>query len=429
MSKLINLTLDELYDRPKKTTAVLTAIRSKTDFSKIEPRYCEEICTLKCKEYKTISLQTAPVDILIIQDHKNPPGKFDRREGQQDSIQDGIIGFLCQEAGFRTSGLKVRLHSLLKCSATNADFPNGKPPTQTALQKCYPYLKEEIERSKPKVIISLGTAVTKSLGLTGHSNSGNRGEVVLTEYGPVVLTLHPKVLSYIRQNARGGGGMWGPDYFKVIQRDFEKARDLATGKVKFTATTLEETVRDIKLNRLRVAQSLDDVIAFMTEINTLPEKKIVSFDTETTSLDPTDPNLRILTIQFGWIDADGKSVAVVIPLWHRENKAYNPDEAWDIVAPFLTSERAKVGHNSKYDILVIYWATGIRVKNVLFDTLLIQHNIESGTQGCYGLKTACWDHLFHLGIAGYEDDLGSLKDLEKESLKEEDEEEVSESDE
>jgi hypothetical protein len=418
MSKLINLSVDELYDRPKKTPAVISAIVSKTDFSKIQPKYCEEICKLQCKEFKTIGLNTAPVDILIIQDHKNPPGKFDRREGQQDDIQEAVIGFLCQEAGFRWEGLKVRLHSLLKCSATSKDFPNGKPPTQTTLQKCFPYLDAEIKASKPKVIISLGTAVTKSLGLTHYSNSGNRGQVILSEYGPVVLTLHPKVLTYIRQNARGGGGMWGPDYFNVVKRDFIKAADLATGRVKYTKSTLEETVELIKKDRLRVAKSLDDVIKFVAEINALPENKIISFDTETTSLDPADPDLRILTIQFGWINSQGQSVAVVIPLWHRKNDAYSPDEAWNVVAPLLTGSRAKVGHNSKYDILVIFWATGVRVANVLFDTLLIQHSIESGTQGCYGLKTACWDHLFHLGIAGYEDDLGSLSDLEPEELEE-----------
>jgi hypothetical protein len=212
--------------------------------------------------------------------------------------------------------------------------------------------------------------------------------------------------------------MWGPDYFNVVKRDFIKAADLATGRVKYTKSTLEETVELIKKDRLRVAKSLDDVIKFVAEINALPENKIISFDTETTSLDPADPDLRILTIQFGWINSQGQSVAVVIPLWHRKNDAYSPDEAWNVVAPLLTGSRAKVGHNSKYDILVIFWATGVRVANVLFDTLLIQHSIESGTQGCYGLKTACWDHLFHLGIAGYEDDLGSLSDLEPEELEE-----------
>lgn len=428
MAKLDKLTLDELYNQPKKTPAVVREIKAKTDFSKIDTRYCEEICTLKCKNHRSVNLQVGEVDILIIQDHKNPAGKFDRRPGQQDDVQDGIIGFLCNEAGFRKAGLKVRLHSLLKCEATNSDFPGGKPPTQVTMQKCFPYLHEELIRSKPKVIITLGTASTKSLGLSSYSNSGNRGEVAISSYGPVVVTLHPKVLSYIRQNARGGGGMWGPDYFNVIKRDFEKARDIATGKVKYDANTLRNTVDELVKSRIEIAKSIADVIRFIATINALPLHKIVSFDTETTSVDPVDPDLRLLSIQFGWIGDDGISRAVVIPLWHRENKAYNPDEAWDIIAPFLTSDRAKVGHNAKFDILVIFWATGIRVKNVLFDTLLIQHSIESGTQGCYGLKVACWDHLFELGFAGYEDDLGSLSDLkkqrEKDSLKEEEEESV-----
>ena len=434
MAKLTSLSLEELYAKEKKTAAVVSAIVAKSDFSTINKQYCDNICKLKCKSPNGVSLLQGHVDILIIEDHKNPPGKFDRHPDQQDEVQEEILSFMCGEAGFRQAGLTFRLVSLLKCRADGKDFPSGKPPTQTTLQKCEPYLLAEIERSKPKVIISLGTATTKSLGLTKHSNTGNRGHIAMTEYGPVVVTLHPRILSYIRQNARGGGGIWGPDYFKVIQRDFEKARDLATGRLNWTPTLLQETVEKLKRDSIKIARSLDDVRDICDTINSLAPNRVVSFDTETTSLDPLDPKLRLLTIQFGWTDEKtGLIVSGVIPLWHRKNNAYNADEAWKILEPILTGGRPKVGHNSKYDILVIYWAKGVRVRNVMFDTLLLQHSIESGTQGCYGLKAACWDHLLELGIAGYEDELGSLsaleKQFEKDSLKEEEQDESALSDE
>lgn len=426
MTKLSDLPLEELYSKDKKTPAVISAILAKDDFSKINNRYCSEICTIKCKKPEQVTLLSDPVDILIIQDHKNPPGKFDKFPGQQDRTQASILEFMCEKAGFKNTKIKYQLTNLLKCQASSLDFPNGKPPTQTVLQKCDPYLLEEIRRIKPKVIISLGTAVTKSLGLTKYSNSGNRGEVVESEYGPVVLTLHPKVLSYIRQNARGGGGLWGPDYFKVIQRDFEKALSLATGKITWNKNTLSNTVKELLKERIQIAKSIEDVHKFVDRINSLPLTQIISFDTETTSVDPLDPKLKLLSIQFGWTDVKtGQTVSVVIPLYHRENKAYDPDAAWALVEPILTNPcRLKVGHNAKYDILVIYWSKKIRVKGVRFDTLLLQHSIESGTQGCYGLKTMCWDHLLDLGFAGYEEDLGKLSDLKKQkekqlSLKEE----------
>jgi len=418
MSKLDKLELDELYGM-KPTPAVTRSILLKSDFTQIDARYCEKICKLKCKSTGSVRLNHSPVDILIIQDHANLPGKFDRSPYQQDMIQAGVIDFIFRKAledeGFSKNDPTptYRVHSLLKCTPSKDDFKDGKPPTQTTLQRCLPYLKNEIEAIKPKVIVSLGTASTKSLGMLKKSNTGNRGEVVLSEYGPLVITLNPKILTYIRQNARGAGGMWGPDYLGVIRRDLRKAIQIATGKLIVKPDTLETTVKSLMETQIKVARTLDDVTAFRKEIDSLPIHKVVSFDTETTSLDPLDPTLKLLTIQFGWTDPERGTQARVIPLWHRANTAYDPEEAWTIITPILTGERPKVGHNSKYDILVIYWSKNVRVRNVKFDTLLLLHSIESGTQGCYGLKTACWDHLYSKGYAGYEDDLGDLKKIQK----------------
>jgi uracil-DNA glycosylase family 4 len=417
MAGLKDLSLDELYAKEKKSKAVEIQIMAKSDFDKINLRWCDNICKLKCKNPEGVKLIRQEVDILIIQDHMAPPGKYDKWEGQQEGIQSGVINFLAKEAGFH--GLKYQVTSLLKCSATHDDFPNGKPPTQTTMQKCSPYLQAEIDRVKPKVIISLATAVTKTLGLSKASNTGDRGTIQFTEDGiPVVISLHPRILTFIRQNARGSAGMWGPDYLKVIQRDFEKAKDLATGKLKYTKNTLVEAIELIKAKYLRVAKSIDDVKAFMAEIWALPETQIVSWDTETTSLDPLDPYLKLLTTQYGWRNAVGDLQTVVIPLWHRDNNAYDPAEAWEIVKPYMLSERPKVGHNIKYDVLATYWSTGIRVKGIQFDTLLLIHSIYSGQQGCYGLKVATWDYLTEMGIGGYEDMLGKLSDLAKKMNKE-----------
>lgn len=417
MAKLTSLSLDELYAKEKKTRAVELAIIEKEDFSQIVPRYCENVCRLKCKQTdKVFLLGSSELDVLIVQDHQAPAGKFDRRDGQQEQIQRNVLEFVCQKAGF--DGLKFRVVNLSKCPSTSNDYPNGKSPTATTLTKCFPYLAAEIERAKPKVIISLGTASTKALGLKKHSNTGNRGEVAISEYGTVVITLHPKIMTYIRQNARGSAGMFGPDYMEIIINDFRKATRLARGEIEYSATTLENAVNRLAADHIFVAKSLDDVKKYMGWVYSLESDRIVSFDTETTSLDPLNPTMRLLTIQFGWRDPKtGELIAVVFPLWHRKNTYYYPDVAWDFITPFLLSEHPKVGHNAKFDILVIYWSKGIRVKNVVFDTLLILHSIYSGAQGTYSLKMAAWDWLLEMGFAGYENDLGDLKKLQKETDK------------
>jgi uracil-DNA glycosylase family 4 len=394
------LPLHELYAKPKITPSVEAAIASKEDFSSIAPTYCEKVCRLKCKNPRRVQLLTEEVDILIIQDHRAVKGKFDKTEDGQEKTQKAVIEFIAKKAGF--AGLSYRITNLLKCAPTEEDFPKGKPPTETVLKKCRPYLLEEIRRTKPKVIISLSTAVTKAIGLKKHSNNGNRGEIV---NGNIVITLHPRVLSMIRQNARGA--MWSADYFQVILRDFQKAARIARGEL-----VVPDMMGAIEFNargRIHIVRTLDGVMHVRRTMENLPQGAIWSFDTETTGLDGLHPDAKILCIQFGWRDPETRNiVAAVIPLWHRENRFLDPDMAWKILAPLLVNNQPKVAHNGKFDILYIAQTTGVRVRNLAFDTMLMLHSLDSGAQGTFSLKVAAWDFLSELGFAGYESLLPKL---------------------
>jgi hypothetical protein len=411
--KISALPLNELYTK-KITASVEAAIQSKEDFTKISKDYCTNVCRLKCKQPERVQLLKTEVDILIIQDHLAPKGKYDRREDQSENVQRSILEFICQKAGF--AGLTYRVVNLLKCAPTEQDFPKGKAPSIITLSKCKPYLLQEIESAKPKAIISLSTAVTKALGYKKCSNTGNRGEVM---NGKVVITLHPRVLSMIRQNA--SGAMWGNDYFEIIRRDFVKAANIARGilKVKPLSQGLEEQRPNITICR-----SLEDVRQMIDLIINLPEGYLVSCDTETNGLDPMAEGAKLLCIQFGWRDPKTDVYkAGVIPLWHRLNDYYNPKIAWKLVVPLLVSENIlKVGHNFKFDYLFIYHTTGVRVQGFELDTMLMAHALDSGIQGCLSLKTLIWDLAIDLGIGGYEDLLPKLTKAKKNEDEEETEE-------
>jgi hypothetical protein len=411
MKKIIELSLAELYAKPKITSSVEVAIRQKEDFSKIQPEYCEKICKLKCKSYPSVHLAHDPVDVLIIQDHKAIQDKYKAAE-KLEKANHGIIDALCRS---NLNGLRYRLVDLLKCQITDRDITHNKPPTQSIQIRCAPYTLEEIKRSAPKVIISLGNNATKAMGLK-KSNYTHRGEIHQTGYGPVVLTLHPKVSLMIRQNA--SGKMWGPDYWDVINRDFIKAGKIARGEM--SIPTLEAALDKFK-HSIYVARSMDDVKKFVAILNSIPKDRIRSFDTETTGLDPWSIDAKLITIQFGVKDNDGKLKAFVFPLWHKGNVWYNADEAWKLIAPLLTDDTPKIGHNSKFDVLYIYATKGIRVNKIVFDTLLVLHNLNSGIQGNYGLKQAVWDWIPESGLGGYED---RLPKLSKESAEEDESEEA-----
>lgn len=426
MSKLTQISLDELYSR-KITSSVEAAILSKDDFSKQSPNWCEKVCKLNCKnppQGQNIFLRSE-VDVLIIQDYKAFDEPKFRKAGaliEQKHLQ--VIQHLALQTLRNSEGspLSYSVTSLLKCQLQPADLKKGKAPSDTYLQKCRPYLLEEIRTRKPKVIISLSTSATKALGLKKHSNYTNRGEITATPEGiPLVITGHPRVLLMLRQNS--SGKMWGPDFYSVILKDFEKAAALVNGTLR--VPNLEEAIERAK-KRIHIARSLKDVESFVTLLQEQGLKgKILSYDTETTGLDPYAPDAKLITVQFGVrSSADDKIDAYVFPLWHRNNIWYNPDEAWEKIIPILTSpDIKKIGHNVKFDIIYPAVTTGVRVKGVLFDTMLMLHAINSGLQGMYGLKRAVHDWIPESELGNYED---KLPKLTKQSSANDSEEEIEE---
>jgi uracil-DNA glycosylase family 4 len=408
VKKTIQLTLQELYDKPKITASVEEAIRSKEDFSRVQPEYCTKICRLKCKSFTNVALNHDEVDVLIVQDHSA------YRDGYKDANRleqtyRNIIAELCR---INLEGLTYRITNALKCQVDEEDLTKGnKPPSVITQSKCHPYLQREVELVKPKAIISLGNNATKALGYPKKSNYTHRGEILDSK---VVLTLHPKVTTMIRQNA--SGKLWGPDYWGVISNDFAKAGRIARGELELVP--LAQGI-EVQKSNIFVTRSIDDVRKVIDEIFTLPENKVISFDTETTGLDRYADDAKLLCIQFGY-KVNGRYKAVVIPLWHRENSYYVPSEAWTFVRDLLESNRPKIAHNGRYDILYIHATTGVRVKNLINDTMLALHNLNSGAQGTFSLKTAVWDHLADLNVGGYEDLLPKLtKKVKEEELEDE----------
>ena len=438
MAKLIDMSLDDLYARPKITPAVFKAIVAKEDFSGIRERFCDKVCQAPCymKNPSEILLQTRTTDIMVVQRHPAMDDLWKNGE-QMDSIFESIMAFTFQRV-LANRQVKDRLtnrepswriHHALKCRpiAENRSqrdaipFGERKPLpanptlTATAIQKCTPYLMDEIRQSRPKVIISTCTMSTKALGFKHISNYKNRGWIQILEIDdmriPVVFTLHPEVTTMIRQNA--SGQMWGPDYYSVIERDFDKAAAIACGE--FTPRDLDEALKEIEDNlQITVTDSLESVKREMGKIKALSgTRTIISWDTETSGLDPWAENAKFLTHQFGYTREDGKVQALVIPLWHKDNTFYNPDEAWEYVKEVLEdSGIPKVAHNAAFDLKYTRVVKGVDVQNVIADTMLLLHAINSGISGNYSLKTAVWDFLPETGLGGYEDELdASLLDL------------------
>ena len=423
MAKLSELSLEELYSR-KITKSVEEIIIQKESFSQISTNWCGKVCKLNCKGPSNSLLNISrSVDVLIIQDHRayDEP-KFKRSGKLVEAKHKEIIKFLADKG--LGKDISYQVTDLLKCPLTAADIKKNKPPTESVMLKCRPYLLDEIDRLKPKVIISLATPATKALGLKA-SNYGNRGEIMEYKGIPVVFSLHPRILIMLRQNS--AGKFWGPDFFSIILRDFQKARRLIEGGL--TVPNLEEALSRAR-QRIIIARDIGRVKDLCAQLLELAKAgKVLSYDTETTGLDPQAPDAKLITAQFGFKDEDGQYKSFVFPLWHKDNIWYDPNEAWEFIKLLLEDPSVKkIGHNMKFDVLYTYFTTGVRLQGVLFDTMLLLHSINSGVQGNYGLKQAVWDWLPETQLGGYEDRLPKLTKGLKEEESEEDEEDGSESD-
>ena len=422
VNKLDALSLDELYAKVEEAGKMMPSLRkviiAKEDFTQIQPRFCATACGL-CpanRRPKQAQIQSGYADIVIIQDH-NALSQMYKSSDQMEAIYRDIIGFLAMK---HFQGLRHTVINSLKCLPQESDL-RGQTVTVTKVKGCSPYLHEELRRIQPKAIIVLNTNSVGILGLK-KSCSGNRGEFHNTEFGPAVITLHPKALTMIRQNA--SGKEWGPDYLEVLDRDFAKAARIARGDLK--VVSLEDALAEAS-TRIRVARNLTDVHEMIDILNSFDPNKVISFDLETTSLDAWAPTAKILTAQFGYTEPEtGIIKALVFPLWHRDNTFYSPEEAWTLIADILLSSRPKVGHNIKFDIIYTFVTTGIRVVGAVFDTLLLLHAINSGLKNNYSLKKGVWDFLPETGLGGYEDKLPALTKFNKqdELLEESDTEEA-----
>lgn len=402
--------LEECYEQirtlGKATPSVVKRITSLEDFSNYSRDYVGLVCRTPKTTFPLQPMLTEEVDVLVLQNHIPFPEKWKKGVELNYSHNRQLQSMMPSDVTWETT-------NLVKFAPTLFNHPsNGKlmnKYTATQMKGWLPYLLEEINKTKPKVIVATSTEIVKLLGLK-MSNTNNRGEIHISPLLgiPVVITLHPKVLNMIRQTA--SGGMWGDDYYAVIRRDLYKASDLVNERL--TLRDLHESVEDALVAQLTVCESIEDVKYWTDFVCNLPANQFTSWDLETNSLDPwfrginrfgEEDQARILTSQIGYRRDDGKVHAIVIPLWHRDNNMYDADEAWAIHTRYLERDSCKVGHNIQFDICFASAAHGVRLKGTILDTMLALHSLDSGIKGCYGLKAAVWDYLPDSGLGGYED--------------------------
>ena len=77
-----------------------------------------------------------------------------------------------------------------------------KKPNAAEVRACRPWLEAELRQVKPRVIVALGSTAAQALLGKAFRVTERRGEVVQSEWGAVVATVHPSAVLRAPDQAR-----------------------------------------------------------------------------------------------------------------------------------------------------------------------------------------------------------------------------------
>jgi DNA polymerase-1 len=279
-----------------------------------------------------------------------------RKEDMQGKPMVGDSGFILNRCitnvGWRRS--QVRITNLLRCIT-----PQNREPEPIEIENCLPYLLEEIEQCKPKVIIPLGTIAWKALGDPKIGIMKARCQEFWSDQfnAKLVPTLHP---AYAVRN-------W--PYIPVIEHD-----------IRFAKLVYEDRVAPPVPSRVFVCKTVESVYKLAEYLCKSSKVDSFTFDIESTGLNPR--KARIMCISFCAVEG----YSYVIPVLQHDPD--NPDvprafwnkEDYDLVmfelSRILQSEKAKEAQNGYFDISQISHDLQMPTTNYKFDTMLAHHLID-----------------------------------------------------
>jgi DNA polymerase-1 len=143
-------------------------------------------------------------------------------------------------------------------------------------------------------------------------------------------------------------------------------------------------------------QLVDTDKKFTAFLKELKKQKRFAFDTETTATDPNQAEL--VGMSFSWKHATGWYLPIKGP---PECSVLNRDRTLEALRPILENPAiAKVGHNIKYDLLVMRHA-GINVRGIRLDSMIAAFLLDAGKMQ-YGIDRLAMDLLSFRKIATHE---------------------------
>ncbi|WP_457621092.1 uracil-DNA glycosylase [Persephonella sp.] len=137
------------------------------------------------------------------------PGGEEDKQGRPFVGRAGkLLTKLIEAAGYRREDFYIA--NICKCRP-----PGNRTPTPWEMEKCFPYLKKQIEIIDPKVLCLLGATAGRAFLNRNVAITKERGSIINWEGRILYLTFHP---AYVLRN---------PDAEVVLFEDIKKAIQIA----------------------------------------------------------------------------------------------------------------------------------------------------------------------------------------------------------
>ena len=177
-------------------------------------RVCTRCPHLACSRTQTVfGVGNPDAELMFIGE---APGADEDKQGEPFVGRAGqLLTRIIETMGFTRQ--EVYIANILKCrpDTPSSSFGN-RPPTPREMQTCRPYLIEQIDVIKPKVLVALGAVAVEGLLGTRGTMRELRGRWHSYNGTPLMITYHPAYL--LRNQAPSEKRKVWEDMLQVLER-------------------------------------------------------------------------------------------------------------------------------------------------------------------------------------------------------------------
>lgn len=291
------------------------------------------------------------------------------------------------------SGVKFRFNAVVRTLPINRGGKIGHTPNQHEISCFSPSLEDDIEASKPKIILAMGDTAIKWV----LKNSKIACSVVRGRSFPVRIKKHlcwvycchhPAYISQLL-HAEGYTQISGEEHEKYFGLDVTKSfNDLSELSEPFIEPTdATELFRGVTIE----TKSVGKIVAFLSRLAT--SEKNISIDVETNRKRPYSAGAKLLTVAIG----TAKEV-ITFPIDHPQAiwSSSEKNQLLITVRKFLESKVGKIAHFTSFDCEWLDWkfGHGILHSGTWHDTACQAYLIDE-RKGGFSLNFLC---LLHFGV-------------------------------